>query len=81
MATHSSILAWRIPWTEEPSGLQSMESQLSDLALRHTGIKKFTERESRDSHHPFKELSVRQEEMVWRSRGLPNVQTLGKQER
>ena len=27
MATHSSILAWRIPWTEEPGGLQSMESQ------------------------------------------------------
>ena len=27
MATHSSILAWRIPWTEEPSGLQSMELQ------------------------------------------------------
>ena len=27
MATHSSILAWTIPWTEEPGGLQSMESQ------------------------------------------------------
>ena len=27
MATHSSILAWRIPWTEEPGGLQSMASQ------------------------------------------------------
>ena len=27
MATHSSILAWRIPWTEEPGGLQSMQSQ------------------------------------------------------
>ena len=27
MATHSSVLAWRIPWTEEPSGLQSMGSQ------------------------------------------------------
>ena len=27
MATHSSILAWRIPWTEEPGGLQSMGSQ------------------------------------------------------
>ena len=27
MATHSSILAWRIPWTEEPYGLQSMGSQ------------------------------------------------------
>ena len=27
MATHSSILAWEIPWTEEPGGLQSMRSQ------------------------------------------------------
>ena len=27
MATHSSILAWKIPWTEEAGGLQSMESQ------------------------------------------------------
>ena len=37
MAIHSSILAWRIPWTEKPSGLQSMGLQksgtlLSDLA-------------------------------------------------
>ena len=29
MATHSSILAWSIPWTEEPGGLQSMGSQKS----------------------------------------------------
>ena len=28
--THFSILAWRIPWTEEPGGLQSMGSQESD---------------------------------------------------
>jgi len=27
MATHSSILVWRIPWTGEPGGLQSMGSQ------------------------------------------------------
>ena len=27
MATHSSILAWRIPWMEEPGGLQSVGSQ------------------------------------------------------
>ena len=27
MATHSSVLAWRIPWTEEPGWLQSMGSQ------------------------------------------------------
>ena len=31
MATHSSILAWRIQWTEEPGGLQSMGSQESDM--------------------------------------------------
>ena len=33
MATHSSIFAWRIPWTEEPGGLQSMLSQESDMTL------------------------------------------------
>ena len=27
VATHSSVLAWRIPWTEEPDGLRSMGSQ------------------------------------------------------
>ena len=31
MATHSSILPWRIPWTGEPSGLQSMGSQELDV--------------------------------------------------
>ena len=31
MATHSSILAWKIPWTEEPGGLQSMGLQGSDM--------------------------------------------------
>ena len=40
MATHSSILAWRTPWTEEPGGLQSRRSQrvrqdLNDLACMH----------------------------------------------
>ena len=34
MATHSSILAWRIPWTEEPGGLQSMWSQ----RVRHNWV-------------------------------------------
>ena len=37
MANHASILAWRIPWTKEPGGLQSMGSQsrarLSDLTF------------------------------------------------
>ena len=43
MATHSSILAWRIPWTEEPGGLQSLGSQRighdwSELACTHKAI-------------------------------------------
>ena len=33
MATHSGILAWEIPWTEEPGGLQSLGSQ-----KYHTGL-------------------------------------------
>ena len=43
MVNHSSILAWRIPWTQKPGGLQSMGSQTvghnkSDLACTHTYI-------------------------------------------
>ena len=36
MATHSSMLAWEIPWTEEPGGLQSMGSQrfVHDIATK-----------------------------------------------
>ena len=34
METHSSILAWRIPWTKEPCGLQSMGSQELDIETR-----------------------------------------------
>ena len=33
MATHSGILAWEIPWTEEPGGLPSMGSQKSQTQL------------------------------------------------
>ena len=43
MATHSSILAWRIPWTEEPGmlrskGLQRVRHNQSDLALMHAHL-------------------------------------------
>ena len=38
MATHSSPLAWRIPWTEEPGGLQSMGSQKSQTWLSNDQI-------------------------------------------
>ena len=39
MATHSSILAWKIPWVEEPGGLQSKgpkESDTTEYAYTHT---------------------------------------------
>ena len=36
MATYSSILAWEVPWTEEPGGLQSMGSQ----RVRHDSVTK-----------------------------------------
>ena len=36
METHSSIFVWRIPWTEKPGGLQSIESKESDMAERLT---------------------------------------------
>ena len=38
LATDSSILAWKIPWTEEPCGLQSMVSQKVDKT-KHTHIR------------------------------------------
>ena len=50
MPTHSSILTWEIPWTEEPGGLQSVGSQESDTTdgLIHTHIP-FKSRVSIDS--------------------------------
>ena len=38
MATHSHILAWRIPWTEEPGGLQSVGSQKSWTRLKQLSL-------------------------------------------
>ena len=42
MATHSSILVWRIPWTEKPGGLQSMGLQVGhDLVTEHAHTSKY----------------------------------------
>ena len=46
MATHSSILTWRIPGTEEPGGLQSMGSQ------SWTQLKPFSTHAHTYTHHP-----------------------------
>ena len=41
MTTHSSILAWRFPWTEEPGGLQTWDHKVSDktFIFEHMSIK------------------------------------------
>ena len=48
MAAHSSILAWKIPWTEKPSRLQSMGHKESDTTERlHFHLKKKRKKEKR----------------------------------
>ena len=44
MKTHSSILAWEIPWTEDPGGLQFMESQSQTRLSIHAHIYMETDR-------------------------------------
>ena len=55
MATHSSILAWEIPWTEEPGGLQSMRSQKSWTQLTDytttTNLEKSCKKGTKSSPH------------------------------
>ena len=48
MATHSSILAWKIPWTEEPGGLQSMGLQ----KVRHILVTKH-QQQSQELQEPI----------------------------
>ena len=55
MATHSSILAWEIPWTEEPGGLQSMGWQ----RVGHDSIHTHTQHTHTHTHtHPFLTLRI-----------------------
>ena len=65
MATHSSVLAWRIPWTEEPGGLQSMGS----LRVRHNSKFTFT------FHFPAleKEMATHSIVLAWRIPGTGSL--------
>ena len=55
MATHSSILVWRIPWTEEPRGLQSMGSQSwAQLSDKHTQWNAATHHKDETHRHYIK---------------------------
>ena len=59
MAPHSSILAWEIPWTEEPGGLQSMGVEKS-----RTGLSDFTF--TFHFHALQKEMATHSSVLVWR---------------
>ena len=58
MATHSSTLAWKLPWTEEPGGLQSMGSQ------SQTGLSDFTS--TFHFHALEKEMATHSSVLAWR---------------
>ena len=55
MATHSSVLAWDIPWTEELGGLQSMGSHRvgHDLAHKHIPLVRETKRDGNPCDQPL----------------------------
>ena len=52
MATHSSIRAWEIPWTEDPGGLQSMGSQKSQTRLNNSNLDEWNKIKSEEMGFP-----------------------------
>ena len=56
MATHSSVLHWKIPWTEEPDGLQSMGSQSWTGLSTHTERNKHLQEKKKKERESFTEL-------------------------
>ena len=58
MAPHSSTLAWKIPWTKEPGGLQSMGLRLSDFTFTF------------HFHALEKEMATRSSVLAWRIPGM-----------
>ena len=60
MAPHSSTFAWKIPWTEEPGGLQSMQSVKSDT----------TEQLHFHFHALEKEMATHSSVLTWRIPGM-----------
>ena len=62
MATHSSIRAWRIPWTEEPNGLQPIGRKESDTTEQLPFTFHF--------HALEKEMATRSSVLAWRIPGM-----------
>ena len=81
MATHASILAWEIPWTEEPGGLQSMRSQRVeyDLAKKQQQyiltIAKITLQEDRIWVYLTQYLAILEEMNIYEEKLLDQILT------
>ena len=65
MANHSSVLAWEIPWTEEPDGLQSMGSQRVGWDLAHARAHTHTHTHTHREREIEKAEIHTQRERVW----------------
>ena len=63
VATHSSIPAYRIPWTEEPCGLQSTGSQESDMTKKHSEIH-FGRKKQNSEIHLKRTLHIEEQEQL-----------------
>ena len=83
MAIHSSILAWKIPWTEEPGGPQSIGlqslMQLSDWACAHTGTHLWAHYSSIVNSALRQHLCPRSHHAMWSHRAMHNylIKTTG----
>ena len=83
MAIHSSILAWKIPWTEEPGGPQSIGSQslmqLSDWACAHAGTHLWAHYSSIVNSALRQHLCPRSHHAMWSHRAMHNylIKTTG----
>ena len=67
MATHSSTLAWKIPWTEESGGLQSMGSRLNNFTFTF------------HCHALEKEMATHSSVLAWRIPGTVELPSMGLQ--
>ena len=77
MATHSSILTWRIPWTEEPGRLQSMSSQWSHMSHTHTHTHTHTHIHIQTHKHIANKLFALEDLSQNLLIGKPNLRQLG----
>ena len=64
MTIHSSILAWKIPWTEEPGGLQSMGSQELDTTYQLNHHRETTKAKTEEMPCDFEQRKIQSQTFI-----------------